>query len=226
MSTSAFLKYEEIAYPYRYKGRIEVATIAGGVPTDEKVAEGWIRSKIQDKEEVIREMIAQTMAERGVSAEEAAKMVDMTKHLNGFKRDPERGLYVEGRQLKAALKEAGSVAVGAGKLEKGRAWGTTNKGLLSFFSEHVFVVDDRLYLGVSEPTGIVQRFVSTFRGTGIQYMEYVENAVINFTVITDWEFKGEHWGMIWLTAQQLGLGASRSQGFGRFVITNWELEKK
>lgn len=226
MSTSVFLKYEEAAYPIRFRGRLEVPSIAGGVPTDQKVAEGWIKSKVQDKDALIQEMVAKTMVERGVTAEQAAQMVDMTKHLNGFKRDPESGLYVEGRQLKACLKEAGSVAVAAGKLEGGRAWGKTNKGLLSFFSEHVFVVDDRLYLGASEPTGIVQRFVSTFRGTGIQYMEYVENAQIEFTVITDWEFKEEHWAMIWLTAQQQGLGASRSQGFGRFTVTQWEPEKR
>src|SRR6266699_73606 len=217
MPTSVFLPFEEEAYPFRYHGQIQVATIAGGIPTDEKVAEGWIKAKLNAKDDIIREMVAQTMAERGVTAEEAAKIVDIEKHLNGFKRDPERGLYVEGRQLKACLKEAGSVAVAAGKLEGGRSWGKTNKGLLSFFAEHVFVVEDRLYLGVKEPSGIVQRFVSTFRGTGIQYMEYVDNAVIDFTITSDWSFTGKQWGLLWLTAQQQGLGASRSQGFGRFV---------
>jgi CRISPR/Cas system CSM-associated protein Csm4 (group 5 of RAMP superfamily) len=28
--------------------------------------------------------------------------------------------------------------------------------------------------------------------------------------------------MIWLTAEQQGIGASRSQGFGRFEVTSWE----
>jgi hypothetical protein len=28
--------------------------------------------------------------------------------------------------------------------------------------------------------------------------------------------------MIWLTAEQLGIGATRSQGYGRFVLTRWE----
>ena len=28
--------------------------------------------------------------------------------------------------------------------------------------------------------------------------------------------------MIWLTAERMGIGASRSQGFGKFEIVKWE----
>ena len=28
--------------------------------------------------------------------------------------------------------------------------------------------------------------------------------------------------MIWLTGEQQGIGASRSQGFGRYEVTGWE----
>lgn len=220
---SIFDIYQKEAYPITYRGKLVVSNLAGGVPADPKVAEGWIRSKVKDKEEVIRDLIAQYMVENKTTLDEATQAVDKTQHLNGFMRAKNGQLYIEGRQLKACLKEAGSVAVAAGKIEGGRAYGKTNKGLLSFFNEHVFVVEDRLYITqndkpVFEPTGIVQRFVSTFRGTGIQYMEYVEGAMVEFTVITDWEFTARQWAMIWLTAQQEGLGASRSQGFGRFIV--------
>lgn len=219
---SVFARYESKAFPFTFHGTIVVARIAGGTPTDPKVAEGWLRTKLTDtRDDLIREAVAEVMVERGVDAEAAAEEVARNKHLNGFKRDAEGGLYIEGRQLKAAIKEAANVAGAAGKLPL-RKWGLTGKGLLGWISEHVFVVEDRLPLGVTEPTGIAQRFVHTFRGSGIQYEEYVDDAEIDFTVITDHEFSDEQWAMIWLTGQQQGVGASRSQGYGRYEVTRWE----
>lgn len=216
---SVFDNYKHKAYPYKFAGQLTVGCIAGGTPSDPKVAEGWLRTKLHDKDALIQEAVATTMVERGITAEEAAAEVDQLKHLNGFKRD-DQGLYIDGRQLKAAIKEAGCVAMAAGKLK--RKWGTTNKGIKSFLAEHVFVLEDRLHLGVTEPTGVAQRFVHTFRGAGIQYEEYVENAVINFTVVTDQDLSAEEWAMLWLTGEQQGIGATRSQGFGRYEVTAWE----
>lgn len=218
--TSAFATYQAKAWPYLFAGKLHVSTILGGVPTDPNVAEGWIKTKLGSADDLLREQVAQVMVERGVSAEEAASIVDTTKHLNGFKRD-ERGLYIEGRQLKAAFKEACSVAVASDKIS-GKGWGKTNKGLLNFVAEHVCVLEDRLYLGVDVATGINQRFVHTWRGSGIQYEEYVSDAEIEFTIATDFEFTQEQWALIWLTGEQQGIGASRSQGYGRYTVTQWE----
>jgi hypothetical protein len=220
MTESVFQKFNVKSWPHRFNGTLLVGTIAGGTPTDQNVAEGWLRTKLGAKDDLLREMVAETMAERGVTADEAAKIVDAQKHLNGFKRD-ENGLFIEGRQLKAALKEAASVAVAAGKLEM-RGWGKTNKGLLSFLAEHVHVIEDKLHLGVTEASGITQRFVHTFRGTGIQYEEYVTDAKIAFTVETDYKFTDEQWAHIWLTGERQGIGASRSQGFGKYTVTSWD----
>ncbi len=219
--TSAFAKYQVQAWPYRYAGTMHVHRIAGGTPTDPNVAEGWIKTKLgTSTDDLIRAQVAEVMVDRGVNAEEAATLVDKSKHLNGFKRD-DQGLFIEGRQLKAAIKEAASVAAAAGKLPL-KSWGKTNKGLLGYVSEHVCVVDDRLHLGAIEPTGINQRFVHTWRGTGIQYEEYVDDAIFDFEVITDHEFTDEQWAMIWLTGEQQGIGATRSQGYGRYTVTRWE----
>ncbi|GAA0975904.1 hypothetical protein Q7689_00550 [Nocardiopsis tropica] len=220
--TSVFASYADKAWPYRFAGSLRITTIAGGTPSDPKVAEGWLKTKLADKDDLIREKVAEVMIERGITADEAAREVDTLKHLNGFKRD-ENGLYIEGRQLKAALKEAASVAVASGKLTA-RGWGKTNKGLLSYLAEHVVVVEDRLHLGTFEATGIMQRFVHTFRGTGIQYEEYVSDARVDFTVITDHDFTAEQWALIWLTGEQQGIGASRSQGFGRYTVTRWDAQ--
>jgi hypothetical protein len=229
MPTSVFEHLRAKAWPFQYRGSLQVRNIAGGVPSDPRVAEGWLRSKVEASDNIIREMVSQVMVERGITLEEATAEVDRLKHLNGFKRDSAtKGLYIEGRQLKAALKEAASVAVASDKL-KGRGWGKTNKGLLSYLAEHVMVAEETLALltvdthsPVTEPTGITQRFVHTFRGSGIQYEEYVEDAVIDFNIRCDHPFTEEEWGMIWLTGEQQGLGASRSQGYGRYTLTRWE----
>lgn len=218
---SVFEKYKARAYPYLFAAEIVVGRIAGGTPTDPKVAEGWLRTKLAaDKDDLIRDMVAEVMAERGVGKDEATQIVDTNKHLNGFKRG-ESGLYIEGRQIKAALKEAASVAVNAGKLSP-KGWGTTNKGLINWFPEHVFVQEDQIPLGVTEPTGIAQRFVHTWRGSGIQYEEYVDDAKLAFTVATDHKFTAEQWALLWLTGEQQGVGASRSQGYGRYEVVRWD----
>jgi hypothetical protein len=243
-----FEKYRADIYKYRFSGQLIVGCIAGGIPTDPNVAEGWLRTKLgADKDDLIRELVVKTMDEMGVDVDQAAKLVDAQKHLNGFKRlrcptCPPQGhfcdtgahqLFIENRQLKAALKEAASIAVAAGNLTA-RKWGTTNKGLLSFLAEHIFILEDRLPLfrastpglpgdaPVLEPDGVNQRFVHTFRGSGIQYEEYVEEAAVDFTLISDWDFTEKQWAAIFTTGEQNGLGASRSQGYGRYEVTRWD----
>lgn len=217
---SVFEQYRPTAYPYNYAIELSVPVIAGGTPSDPKVAEGWLKTKLGvDKDETIRAMVAEVMVEKGVDINEATQIVNMNKHLNGFKRDPENGLYIEGRQAKAAIKEAANV-----RWPKDR-WGPTRKGTLSFFAEHVFVPETRIFLNepkTGEPTGINQRFVHTFRGSGIQYEEFVESAILRFHVITDYDFTEEQWGHLWLTGEQQGIGASRSQGYGKYEVSGWK----
>lgn len=218
---SIFADAQDKAYPYRYDAEIYVPMLVGGVPSDPKVAEGWIRTKVQGTEERIENLIATTVIDRGVSAEEAIKIVNEMKNLNGFKRTPEGELYFEGRQVKAMLKEAVSVACGAGKIKQ-TGWGVTRKWIKGFFPEHVFVLENTIPLGVTSPAGILQNFPHTHNGSSIQYQEYVEGVTLKFTVITDWKFTKKEWEMIWLTAEKQGLGASRSQGYGTFSVTRWD----
>lgn len=224
--SSVFANFEKKAYPHQYNVTIHVGTIAGGIPTDDKVAEAWLRTKLTDnRDDLIREAVATTMVERGVTEDEATTLVDMAKHLNGFKRD-RHGLYIEGRQVKACIKEGVNVAANAGKITT-KGWGNPDnanykKGIKAWLPEHVFVPEEKIYLGAEEATGVTQRFIHTARGTGIQYEEYVEDAELEFTVVTDYAFTEEQWAMIWLTCEKQGIGASRSQGFGEFEVTRWE----
>lgn len=209
------------AYPYRYDAELHVPMLVGGVPSDPKVAEGWIRAKVKDTEDRIQEMIARTVIERGVTTEEAIKIVNEMKNLSGFKRTADGELYIEGRQVKAAMKEAVSVAAGAGKIKQ-TGWGVTKKWIKGFFPEHFFVLETTIPLGVNAPTGILQQFPHTYNGSSIQYQEYVEDVTIQFTVITDWKFTKKDWAMLWLTGEQQGLGASRSQGYGTYSVVRWD----
>jgi hypothetical protein len=87
--------------------------VMGGIPKDPKLIEGWLRAKagISDVEEV-RVALLRTLGELGAEVnpdmnyaeiEQAAEKVAGTKETSGFKRDPRYGLYLESRQLKAAL---------------------------------------------------------------------------------------------------------------------------
>jgi hypothetical protein len=223
---SVFEKYAERAYPFRFAGELQIPWLVGGIPSDENTATGWIKTKLATSDDLIRQAVAEVMAERNVDAEEAAKVVADTKTLNGFKRDRELGqLYIEGRQLKAALKAAAVIAMSVKKLD--RRWGETKKGVEGFVAEHIGVIEDKLYIAngdgpVKQPTDIQRRFVHTHRGSAIQYEEYVEDAHVRFTIEADHDFSEEEWAMIWLTAERQGIGASKSQGYGKFTIIKWE----
>lgn len=216
--TSVFEAVRNTVYPFRYHGEMLVHELHGGVPSTPEVIEHWIKTKFQDNDALVQEMVLETMKERGLEGDEAVTEVASTKGLNGFKRTENGELYVEGRQLKACIKEAANI-----RWAKDR-WGPTNKGTRGFFAEHVFVAENILPLGVKEPTGVLTSIVKSRFGTSFKLEEYVEDVTIPFTIVTDHEFTDEQWGQLWVTAEQQGFGASRSQGYGLFEITKWELD--
>lgn len=226
---SIFADIADRTFNKQYHAELLVYELHGGTPTDPNKAKGWIASKMGLKDEALQEMVVKTMTERGVDfeamthedIEAAAEEIADLRQLNGFKRLDDENLCIEGRQVKAMLKEAASIAVAGGHLPS-RGWGKTNKGLLNFLAEHIFVLDDKIPLGVVEPSGVSQRFVHTWRGSGIQYEEYVTDAKIGFTVVTDYDWPKEFWPTVWVIAEKNGLGASRSTGVGTFEVTAWD----
>lgn len=222
MNKSVFADHHNKVYDRKYRATIVVDRLVGGTPLDSKVAERWLETKIADRDDLKRERIAEIMAEHEVTADEALKQYNELANLNGFPRDPEKGLYFEGRKVKACIKEAANIALGAGHINS-RGWGKTNKGSKAFIAEHIFVPENRIYLGMDKPTDIQQRFVHTYNGNGIQNEEYIDNAVLEFTVLTDAEdFDEDFWATVWVTGEQNGIGSVRSQGFGRFKVTKWD----
>ena len=231
MSARVFSKYDNESFPFRFQAQLEIKTLVGGIPSNKKVAEGWLKSKLTDTDDNIREMVAKVMVERQVTTDEAIEIVNEEKNLNGFRRTPDGQLFIEGRQIKAAMKEAVGCAVSVGKVNM-TGWGSTRKWLSNFFPEHAFVLEETVpifqrdekgeLVAVKDASGISQQFVHTHRGSSIQHQEFVADAVISFLVISDHPFTAKDWAMIWTSGEYQGVGASRSQGFGKYAVTQWD----
>ena len=239
-----FDTFQSEAYPYRYGVTLHIPLLCGGVPLDPKVRESWLRAKLKDtrSEAEIASMIVKTQAEFKLSEEEAIGKVATDGTLsgaNGFKSD-ELGLYVEGRQVKAALKEAAMVAANEGKIQMDK-WGDPRnakgeknlslcKQVKGWFPEHVFVEDTAIHIlrdgeYVTEASDVLTKFIHSPMGNSIGYVQYARDVDISFTVVTDHAFDERELAMIWLTGQRQGFGADRSQGYGVYEVTRWELEK-
>lgn len=224
--TSVFAKYQQKNWPYRYGGTLHIHSIAGGVPVNPNVLEGHLKRKVAAPDDLIRAEVAEAMLEHGLEMDEAVEKLSGEKGHVGFRQD-DRGLYIAGANLKACIREAANIAVASGRLKKG-GWGlhSANRGILSWLAEHVFVIEDRLYLGVAEPTLTAQSFIAKITPKGpvsaIQYTDVVENAKVDFTIETDWEFEDEDWAAIWTTAEREGLGAARKMGYGCFEVVRWD----
>lgn len=133
-------------------------------------------------------------------------------------------LLVRGRQVKAMLKEAAMISGSAGHIPMTR-WGKTNKALKGFFAEHLFVVEDEILMDRTGPDSIEQSFVHTWRGAGIKLEEHVRDVELTFTVVSDHPFEDEDpefYGKVFVAGEMNGLGASRSQGYGRFSVIKFE----
>jgi hypothetical protein len=218
----------------RYRISIRMANkIMGGTPKDPKVIEGWIRTRMGlDQGDQLRLMVVKTMREIGhdigddptpAQLDEAIKATVGDKSTNGFKRD-ERGLYIEGRQIKAALKENTAILFPY-VTDK---WGATKKAPKAYLAERVFCEEDTIPLGRQEPDG-VDCFIGHVTGpqgprSTLTYVEYCERPELAFTVWSlEDSVKREDWEAIFELMEQNGIGALRSQGHGRFALTNVEV---
>jgi hypothetical protein len=232
-----------------YRARLRFRDrVVGGTPSNPKLIEGWLRAKMGvSAEQEVKSLTLQTLRELGLEGElfdgdevrfdtlaAASEAIAQKSNTTMFKRDP-RGLYLESRAVKAMLKEAvaimfpGSAAggvemVGRAKIHK---WGQTGKSPRSGTAEWVFVNPDHITLGVTGPSGIDLSIGHISGKDGprstLDYYEYVEHASISFEVLVLQDrVPPERWPEIWRYAQEMGLGAKRSQGFGRFDILGWD----
>lgn len=219
----------------RYHARLQFRDrIMGATPTQPRAIEGWLAKKagISDAEE-LRHAVIRTLRELGADVDEGASYEDIQRAATqiasdqktvGFKRNAD-GLYLEGRIVKAMLKEVTNIKYA------GDRWGVTKKGPRSYVAERVFVEPDQIPLGVAEPSGI-ELFIGHTSGprgpqSNLTYYEYVTRPAIEFDVLVlDDCVQADHWAELWRVAQRNGLGALRSQGFGTFDIEAWDTGAK
>ncbi|HLZ26448.1 MAG TPA: hypothetical protein VKV73_03925 [Chloroflexota bacterium] len=203
--------------------------LIGGIPKDPKLIEGWLRGRAGvDDPQDLRLAVLRTLEEVGGSTADSPSedglvdpaAVGSQKRITGFKVGAD-GLYVEGRQVKAMLKESTNIVFA------GERWGPTRKAARAFLAERVFVEPDKLLLDVQAPTG-VELVVGHIAGpmgprSTLTNYEYVEQPVIEFRVLVLRDcIAAEQWRDIWSHAQENGFGTLRSQGHGRFDVTQWE----
>lgn len=208
--------------------------ICGGIPKDPDVIRAWITAILHNQSKV-RTMAEETKAgledgtieaktkeEMGVSEEDMDAITQSA--WNGFKKSGE--LFIEGRQVKAMLKESANI------LSKK----TTIWALKSKIADHFFVSEDHIPLGVTEPSGYMEGTVHVTDRYGepqsaLKRTDYVSQPQISFTVkALDDPFKDKAkntWApaavleLLLEYAQELGLGAERSQGYGKFTNVSY-----
>ncbi len=231
----------------RYRVEIRcTGMLMGGIPKKPDVVAAWLRTKAMISDDVeLALAVRETLRQQGLDVPEAATLAEMvaaSKHLaaeqhgNGFKRDA-AGLFVEGRQIKAMLKECTNIVYVGQRL--GKQTGRNAKGdevttyggksAKAYLAERVFVDDDddRIHLGIDEPDGTHLQIgqVSGPQGprSTLTYYDYAWQPSLAFTVLSLEDcIKAEQWRAILKQAQENGLGSLRSQGHGRFKVVAFD----
>lgn len=226
----------------RYHVELQVRErLTGGIPKDANAIKQWLKSRLDLDDRAIVELANETQAAMMSEGDERPSadalldaLVEKVEAGNGFKRVDGQLIY-EGRCMKAAIKEASNVAFPGttwpGKPTKTNAQGKetelVKKGLMRFLAERVFVEDDTISLGVSEPSWTEQRIkhIITREGprSAINVVDVVEKPHLSFTVkVLDDCLNKAVWAGIWETLEEIGIGADRARSDGKFDLLRWE----
>jgi len=216
-----FKEFQQTWQPFdEYVVKIKVPRIAGGIPKDPEMMETWVNATNKKKSEEERKKIVEATKEQM----EAVTDEVCKKNGTGFKSEEGKGLYIEGRQLKSMLKEAANIIKDLVPSKEEGEKGI--KALKSKVADRVFVVEEKVFLGKTEPDSVEDRPISVIVAQGprtsIKRTEYVHNVELTFTVrrLHDSAVPEKTLYAILSYSQQIGLGAERSQGCGIFEIVS------
>lgn len=208
-----------------YKVRILIKDLVGGKPATPEMIQKWVDATNKDKSEEERKRIKDAHVDTlpDVADEKAEKQSCVFSRVDGE-------LAIEGRQLKAMIKESGNIirTITPGSKEGELVpWAA----LRSKVADQCFVMERYIKLGKTEPDERLERpiHVMTAQGprTSIKRVEIVRNVEIEFTLKRrkgrDKSSVPEKVLMAVLDyAQTVGLGADRSQGYGTFRVLGVE----
>ena len=186
--------------------------LVGGIPRTEKLIDNWLAARAPSKAPAGAVSLVEL-------AEQVAGEVDAQPEVMavGFKRQDGQ-VYIEGRQIKAMLKEAANILKGPQFLDV--------KNAMSKLAERVFVEPDKLFIAPLDAVKEEERpvHVMTRLGprTSLKRYEYVVGPFVEFRlrVLADGIFGEEDLRTMLEYAQFNGLGADRSQGEGTFTLVS------
>ena len=202
-----------------YLVKIRVGALVGGLPKDPNMVAGWVNATNKKKSDADRAAIVEAHLEHLPDVEEDKK----EKQGIGFARDGGE-LCIEGRQVKAMLKEAANII-------KNVAPGGPLTALKSRVADQVFVSELYIPVGRTKPDRIVERAIHVLTPQGprdsIKVCEVCDDVELEFTVRRMVRAGKRTVSEKVLLAildygQNVGLGADRSQGYGVFEILSVE----
>lgn len=216
----------------RYDVTLQVdGKLVGGIPKNPSTIKSWIATRIERGEDLqlaaLVEETAKQMTESGQDATFDDALTDVAANHrkgNGFKTVDGQLVY-EGRCMKSAIKEGANVAYPGNKWPGQPA--NIRKGLRNFMAETVFVEEDFIGLGVSEPSGTEERVKHLMTPKGpiaaVGVVDFVDDPTLVFQVaVLDDCIKDEVWERLWSAVEYGGIGADRARGDGRCRLVGWE----
>ena len=206
-----------------YRVRIRVEHLVGGVPKDPEMVQAWIgatckEASADERAKIVKADLAALpdVVEDELSATGTTFLVD--------KSAEKRGLYIEGRQVKSMLKEAANIMKNSVPSKK-KDGELGVAGLKSKMADHVFVEEEFVYLGRQKVDRTVQRPIHIEDGprgprNAIKVSDILDNVELEFSVrkLRKGEVTEEALYLCLHYAENVGLGADRSQGFGKFKV--------
>ena len=203
--------------------------LCGGIPKSPEAIDGWIRAVVENKNR-LEQIIADTKIEMKTDALTDEQIEELKQACwIGFKSNG-AGLYIEGRQVKAMLKEAANVI-------KNRLDMTAFKARVA---ERLFIRNDTIPLGVDAPSGSHESMIHAMTASGpinaLKRVDYVTQPTITFHLkaLNEPFVNKKKEKLPVLDALRLlleygsenGLGADRSQGYGQFDVLEITPEEK
>jgi hypothetical protein len=138
----------------------------------------------------------------------------------------ENGLYYEGRCVRGHLKDCALQAQGFMYARNALV-----KNFRAKFANSVYVVDQKIYMDKREVEGTQQRFIQVMTRQGprssIKYVDYVLAPTLSFTlkVLNNNVILEDHIRKVFEYGGTHGMGAERSQSWGRYQLVSLELRK-
>ena len=190
--------------------------LCGGVPKDPSTLLTFTRVRTGHEDDITTGQVEEL--EETVTPDTLSP--DNLKNVTTFQRD-EHGLFLHERNIKAMLKECAQV-LGFNKKLRGlkqvNQHGLFVKGQLE--TDRVYLEDPETGEYMTAVSGELVSPVHAWTGSSIKRTEYVQRPILRFDlwVLADSPWTDEAWQRVWMLAQENGIGACRSQGYGKFDL--------